>query len=330
VEYLTVKWIHILSSTLLFGTGLGSAFYMYFACRTRDARVIDKSHWITLDALEQHWTKARVDARIVGDGIQATTTNISALTFEMRPGLAPFSATPKILIDGQILTGSHLSSDRSWRTHLSKTGGQWSVANSKDVPHLSKKPGLQGPIDDAFMDSFIFVIPTSLAADAGSNGENLRSKINQWVKQESEHAIKEWRRHFRGEPRVVKDTELTPEQITSANLVLWGTPSVNTYLRKIADRLPIRWQGDQVQLANQSFSADSHVPAFIYPNPENPNRYIVLNSGFTFREYDYLNNARQIAKLPDYAIIDTSVPPNSRYPGKVVTAGFFNEHWHLQ
>jgi uncharacterized membrane protein len=40
VEYLTVKWIHILSSTLLFGTGLGSAFYMYFASRTRDPRVI--------------------------------------------------------------------------------------------------------------------------------------------------------------------------------------------------------------------------------------------------------------------------------------------------
>ncbi|HJQ63016.1 MAG TPA: DUF2269 domain-containing protein [Burkholderiales bacterium] len=40
MEYLLVKWIHILSSTLLFGTGLGSAFYMYFASRTRDARVI--------------------------------------------------------------------------------------------------------------------------------------------------------------------------------------------------------------------------------------------------------------------------------------------------
>ena len=40
MEYLTVKWIHILSSTLLFGTGLGSAFYMYFASRTRDPRVI--------------------------------------------------------------------------------------------------------------------------------------------------------------------------------------------------------------------------------------------------------------------------------------------------
>ena len=40
MSYLVVKWLHILSSTLLFGTGLGSAFYMFFASRTRDPRVI--------------------------------------------------------------------------------------------------------------------------------------------------------------------------------------------------------------------------------------------------------------------------------------------------
>jgi uncharacterized membrane protein len=40
MTYLVVKWIHILSSTLLFGTGLGSAYYMYFASRTRDPRVV--------------------------------------------------------------------------------------------------------------------------------------------------------------------------------------------------------------------------------------------------------------------------------------------------
>jgi uncharacterized membrane protein len=40
MEYLLVKWLHILSSTLLFGTGLGSAFYMFFASLTRDTRVI--------------------------------------------------------------------------------------------------------------------------------------------------------------------------------------------------------------------------------------------------------------------------------------------------
>ena len=40
MEYIVVKWLHILSSTLLFGTGLGSAFYMFCASRTRDPRVI--------------------------------------------------------------------------------------------------------------------------------------------------------------------------------------------------------------------------------------------------------------------------------------------------
>ena len=40
MEYLIVKWLHILSSTLLFGTGLGSAFYMFCASLTRDPRVI--------------------------------------------------------------------------------------------------------------------------------------------------------------------------------------------------------------------------------------------------------------------------------------------------
>ena len=40
MTYLVVKWLHILSSTLLFGTGLGSAFYMYFVSRTRNPHAI--------------------------------------------------------------------------------------------------------------------------------------------------------------------------------------------------------------------------------------------------------------------------------------------------
>ena len=40
MDYVIAKWLHILSSTLLFGTGLGSAFYMYFASRTHNPAVI--------------------------------------------------------------------------------------------------------------------------------------------------------------------------------------------------------------------------------------------------------------------------------------------------
>lgn len=38
--YFTAKWIHILSSTVLFGTGIGTAFQMVWAMRTRRTETI--------------------------------------------------------------------------------------------------------------------------------------------------------------------------------------------------------------------------------------------------------------------------------------------------
>jgi len=40
MEYLILKWIHVLSAILLFGTGLGSAFYKFFTDRSGDVRAI--------------------------------------------------------------------------------------------------------------------------------------------------------------------------------------------------------------------------------------------------------------------------------------------------
>jgi uncharacterized membrane protein len=38
--YFWLKWLHVLSSTVLFGTGIGTAFQMWFAHRSGDARAI--------------------------------------------------------------------------------------------------------------------------------------------------------------------------------------------------------------------------------------------------------------------------------------------------
>jgi uncharacterized membrane protein len=34
--YLTLKWIHVVSSTIIFGTGLGTAFFMFSTALTRE------------------------------------------------------------------------------------------------------------------------------------------------------------------------------------------------------------------------------------------------------------------------------------------------------
>lgn len=285
----------------------------------------NRMKWVAIDALGQHWERARLDAEITGDSaVAVTTANVTAFTLDMGPGGCPLDPghLPSVNIDGQKVTAPLPGSDRSWQARFRRNGGQWAVMDGKgQVAGLRKVHGLQGPIDDAFMDSFVFVTPTGTPAAPGTAA---------WVSAEQKRAIVEWRRQFRGEAQVREDKDVTDADIAASNLVLWGDPGSNKILARIADRLPVKWTAEGIVVGSAKYSADTHAPILIYPNPLNPKKYVVLNSGFTFREFDYLNNARQTPKLPDFAIVDTTTPPGPRYPGKIVQAGFFNEDWKLQ
>ena len=103
-------------------------------------------------------------------------------------------------------------------------------------------------------------------------------------------------------------------------------------LAKIADKLPIQWDGEgDASSARRRSPPTRTCRSLIYPNPLNPTKYVVLNSGFTFREYDYLNNARQVPKLPDWAVVDittarrTPAPRQDRArPGSSTSSGSFS------
>ena len=112
--------------------------------------------------------------------------------------------------------------------------------------------------------------------------------------------------------------------------MLFGDPASNSVLGRIAEKLPIRWTQRGIEVGDRRFDAAHHTVVAIYPNPLNPERYVVLNSGFTYREFAYLNNARQVPKLPDWAIVDLRTAPGSRWPGKIASAGFFDESWQLK
>jgi dienelactone hydrolase len=281
--------------------------------------------WVTVDGLEEHWERARVEAEMdkAGNVLKVNTKNVSAMTFSFPPGRVPLDNTrrPTLILDGQKTEAPPVMSDRSWTGHFRKHGRKWSAAEADESGALMKRHGLQGPIDDAFMDSFIMVKPT---------GEPMNEKIGRWTELEMNHAIDHWRRQFRGEARVKNDTDVTDEDIASNHLVLWGDPSGNKMLARLSSRLPIRWDAQGVHTPQGNYPADRYVPVLIWPNPLNPKRYLVLNSGFTFREYDYLNNARQVPKLPDWAIVDMTVPASSRAPGGIANAGFFGEQWEFK
>lgn len=48
--YPVLKWVHILSSTLLFGTGIGTAFHLWMAWRSREAATLHAAARSTVTA----------------------------------------------------------------------------------------------------------------------------------------------------------------------------------------------------------------------------------------------------------------------------------------
>ncbi|MCE9611790.1 MAG: prolyl oligopeptidase family serine peptidase [Chthoniobacter sp.] len=299
----------------------------------------DKFHFVTYSliypmmkscfiiGLGKEWERAEISGERSPDGaLSVATKNVSSFILlpdflEKPMDAATFlkSSAKPITIDGQPFPGSSPPKMRGFE----KVDGNWRALSSPESaavpgPDLRKKPFVCGPIDHAFMSNFLFVRPT---------GKPLNNKVGAWAAAEMEHAIGFWRKVFRGDVRVKDDTALTAEDVAASNLILWGDPGSNAALAKILARLPLQWTRDKLTLAGQTYDATQHAPILIYPNPANPSRYIVLNSGVTFREEALLTNAQQTPKLPDWAVIDLRTPPDTKWPGLVLDAGFFDETW---
>lgn len=291
----------------------------------------NQAHWVTINGLIEHWSPATVTVALNKNFVTFSANNVTDLSLNLDANSVPL-ATRVITVEsspetgnssGKIIATVPLRSDHSWGVRLRKTGGKWEQVSPIEPSsnELLKKHDLQGPIDDAFMGPFLFVKPTA----AGHH-----PKVDQWVEAEFNRAVREWHRQMRGDVTVKTSDELKPEDIENYSLVLWGDSKSNATVAKLADRLPIQWDAKNVSVGGLNYASATHVPVLIYPNPLNPVRYVVLNSGFTYREYDYLNNARQIPKLPDWAVVDITTPPDSKSLGNIVDADFFDEKWALK
>ena len=298
----------------------------------------NRSQPLTIDELEEHWQVGRVqmvrsNVPEHGTAIVFKAEGVSAFTIDLLPGEGDVSLIvhePAYFESGNrdydlqsnIIGRVTRRSDRSANVSVHRVDGVWKLGPRPSDGSLRKKHGLQGPIDDAFLDSFIFVRPT---------GKPWNEMAGKWSDAELTRAIEHWRRQFRGNARVKNDVDVTQQDMESSNIVLWGDPGSNSVLAKIAEKLPIQWTKESITAGkDRKFPADKHALIAIYPNPLFPYRYVVLNSSFTYRDFAYLNNARQVPMLPDWAVVDLTTPPNSVWPGKIADADFFDERWQLK
>ncbi len=275
----------------------------------------NKLHWLEITGLQEHWQDSRVDAEIDKPISQATklsitTKNVFSLTVaspDQTPSRNPISLT----IDGQSLKVPIGNS-----IHLKKDKTLWTLNEFNS--DTRKSSGLQGPIDDIFNHPFLHVLPDK---------PGFRPETDAWVASESTAQISRWRTLFRGDARVKKASEVTNYDLMAYNVILWGDPDSNSLIATSLRHLPILWTKATLTANGKIYPTTGHLPVLIYPSIGIDQRYIVLNSGPTWREAHSKTNSQQNPKLPDWAILDITSPPTPEAAGKVIDAGFFNETW---
>jgi hypothetical protein len=271
--------------------------------------------WVEITGLVRHWEPGTIDARRTGPRAVAVTTS-GVTSFAVTPPSPATATAPWIVtVDGERLEYPATAT----RMDCRRTAGGW-AAGAPPAAARAKRHGLQGPIDDAFMDRFVFVRPT---------GKAWHPAVDAWVRGELARAIETWRVNFRGVADVVDDTAVTPQLMRDAHLVLWGDPQSNRVLADVLPGLPLGWTAAEIVVAGQRHDAATHAAILIHPNPRAPDRYVVLNSSYTFRQGSSNTNALQTPKLPDWAVIDLRTPPSSAAPGLVKAAGFCDEFWRI-
>ena len=277
--------------------------------------------WVTVEGISEHWERSAAEVVLADtSSLDVNTDNITDLAFDFPPGWCPLDVD-------QPVSAFWIIKRWSYRSHSATVRGThsiWPMASG------SREHGRKLACANAIICKAQSTTPSWTASYSSALRAKRHTTQPANGRAARSCAVNEWRRQFRGTPPVKNDSEVTDDDIAQANLVLWGDPSSNSILAKIADKLPITWKKNEIGVAGRSFPANRHALILIYPNPLNPNRYVVLNSGFTYREYAYLNNARQVPKLPDWAVIDLSTPPDALWPGKVAAAGFFDESWQLK
>ena len=281
-----------------------------------------QADWLRVTGIQEHWTPAAVKATLDDEKKTLTiaTNGVTHLALDFsESGWPNRDGAVGIDIDGQSTFVEDTGNRAGFQCRLVRApDGEWTQQVGEETKR--KRPGVQGPIDDAFCDRFVFVLPSRPAR---------HGRVQRWISRETEYAQQRWLRLMRGDVQFVLDRDVTEEHIQKCHLVCFGDFSSNRFLFRIAEGLPIQWTRDQLQVGTQSFDPSSHAPVFCYPNPLNPNRYVVVNSGMTFREFSNVSNSRQIAMLPDWAVLDITTEDDSIYAGSIRAQGFFDESWQL-
>ncbi|HEX2950470.1 MAG TPA: hypothetical protein VHV83_13050, partial [Armatimonadota bacterium] len=294
-------------------------------------------YWVRVDRLQTANVFAKVDAVANGNTISVSTSNVLAYSLALDANLVSTAQPVTIVTNGVVSyqgpagvislyaqrTGDTIT---GWSTNDSETNKAWKVA------------GLEGPIGDAFTSRFLVFYGASGTATETNRAEaqEFCDKWNTWMKAGiTPHPDTDL-------ADMVNLPNWADTVYGDSNIILFGTIESSAVLSALQAQLPVAAHDDRVVVGTKLFAGYQYGTFFVYPNPKNPQKYLVVSHG-TIRvpaitqqawASDPDASAKDLEALPwywpDYVVFRTDIIPRATVqeklaylPDAFVEAGYF-------
>ncbi len=311
-----------------------------------------EAYWVAIDELNEVNRFARIEAEIKSPNtIEIKQNNIMQFTLWLDEKLVDANQSISVSVNNRTVFKGELPPSKKLTLRREPDGSYLQLLNEPDLriagknasdrlagiamqldnagnaarivslpPEPLKKTGkIYGTISDAFNRPFLFVI--------GTNARNAREQaMVVATRRAAESLEQEWMARANGSVKVKADSEITREDINEYNLILFGNAQVNSFIAQINDRLPIKFGVGGLSAGNKTFTNEDIGMAMVFPNPLNPNRYVVIVGGASAGSMEIASRLR-LNELPDYVIFDNRALSGEKL--QFVDGGFFDKFWRL-
>ncbi|MFH1313949.1 MAG: prolyl oligopeptidase family serine peptidase [Candidatus Eisenbacteria bacterium] len=274
----------------------------------------NSAYWLKIKRQEKCYHESRIEGHVAGDTVTVTTANVDEFEVSLSEYLLPTDRVT-LSVDGK---SRHLDLNAGRSITLSKRAGEFRLGGLAPGG-LAKRPELHGPIKQAYFSPFVLVY--------GTRGDSITTDL---LLHQARLEAFEWWRRGNGFAEVLPDTEVTAGIIDKFNLMLFGGPGENHITSRIDRFLPIRLDEGSFFLGGKRLEGECLAAKFIYPNPLNEERLVVVHEGLGvdgLRLSTFFRTIYAGAGLPDFMIFDKSVTRKGW--GGMISTGFFDSSWQL-
>jgi len=282
----------------------------------------DHAYWVSISGFRHYGDFAEVEARVgEANHIRVRTQNVSrlvlTLTRSVREALG-LDGDVTVSLDGALFQVSASAEE----VLFSRSAVGW-TKDSSPFPANRKRPGLSGPIEDAFLAPFLVVY--------GTGGT---SREQTFTARAARTFSAEWQRRYGAPCRLKPDTDFTSADARRYNLILYGNEQTNAVLGRIGPSLPLRITTTEVRFHGRVYQGNNVGAKFCCPNPLNSQRYVVVFGATTWQGMFQLNG--RFGNWFDWGVYDNRnwfdfavFDDHTVSPETFLQVGFFGDDWKL-